>query len=268
MKNGRINSPKNVVRVEFDGGFVARRETDFLPDGAYFFEDDLTVSDTHTATVITCGAWLLELVELEAGELFFVCGEKQIRPNNAKRIGVFYAPFSISQPCFQNAKGRVVGIADDRILPAEISKNPFVFETDFANSPANLAQVIEILHSSRNRQSIELNPAPSLLSLKAKKLIDENYLVYPSIARIAARLKVSHEHLTRQFKRDFGLSPSAYLHQIRISDATFRLARGEEIIAVSQDVGYHDLSRFYKQFRKSTTKSPGFCRTALKPEEI
>jgi YesN/AraC family two-component response regulator len=37
--------------------------------------------------------------------------------------------------------------------------------------------------------------------------------------------------------------------------------RGEAIIEVSGDVGYNDLSRFYKQFRKSTAASPGFCRS-------
>jgi AraC-like DNA-binding protein len=43
------------------------------------------------------------------------------------------------------------------------------------------------------------------------------------------------------------------------------LARGEEIISVSQEVGYNDLSRFYKQFRKTTKTSPGACQTLMKP---
>jgi len=30
------------------------------------------------------------------------------------------------------------------------------------------------------------------------------------------------------------------------------------------DVGYNDLSRFYKQFRKKTQTSPGECRETLK----
>jgi AraC-like DNA-binding protein len=104
-----------------------------------------------------------------------------------------------------------------------------------------------------------------LLSLKAKRLIDENYLSFPSIARVAGRLGVTHEHLSRQFKRDFEISPGAYLHQLRLADAPLRLARGEEIINVSQDVGYNDLSRFYKQFRKTTKTSPGVCQALMKP---
>jgi AraC-like DNA-binding protein len=105
-------------------------------------------------------------------------------------------------------------------------------------------------------QSIGVNSNPSLLSLRVKRMIDENYLIFPSIARIAERLKVSHSHLSRQFKRDVEMGPSEYLHHLRVAEATFRLATGEEIIDIAYEIGYNDLSRFYKQFRKNTKTSP------------
>ncbi len=251
--------------VEFaDGGLLARRQTKFLPDGAYLFEDKLEVKGTLTAKVITCAAWLLELCELQSGELFFISGEAHIRPQT-KCFGVFYPPFTISQFCFKNTRGHLVGVAATASLPIELRSVPVVFETSLTEPPSGAAQVIEIVRAGKNRQAIEMNPKPSLLSLKAKKLIDANYLAYPSIARVAARLNVTHEHLSRQFKRDFQLSPSNYLRQLRVADAPLRLARGEEIINVSQDVGYNDLSRFYKQFRQTTNTSPGTCKTIMRP---
>jgi AraC-like DNA-binding protein len=250
-----------------DGGKIARRTTGFLPDGAYFFQDDLDSSGVFSAKIVTGAGWLLEIVELEAGEIFFVCGGREIRPDS-NRIGIFYAPFSILQTGYKDARGRVRGIAATRSLPEEISARPFVFEMTGAQNPSSADEAIEILASRRRRrQSIEFNPKASLLSVKAKRLIDENYLIFPSIARVAARLGVSHEHLARQFKRDFGLTPSSYLRQIRIADAPLRLAKGEEIISVSQQVGYNDLSRFYKQFRQTNETSPGACQTLLKPAE-
>jgi AraC-like DNA-binding protein len=266
MGNKRRDSGKADFQFEFnDGGVIARRKTDFLPDGAYLFEDRLAVKGVLTAKVITCAAWLLELYELKAGEIFFIKGEAHVRPGT-KCFGVFYTPFSIAQPCFKNAKGRLVGVAATEPLPVGLLSVPLIFETSFNELPVGAAQVIEILRSGSNHQSIEMNPKPSLLSLKAKKLIDENYLVYPSISRVARRLSVTHEHLSRQFKRDFKMSPSAYLHQLRLADAPLRLAQGEEIINVSLDTGYNDLSRFYKQFRKNTKTSPGVCKTMMKPE--
>ncbi len=252
-------------QVDFDaGGSLARRKTELLPDGAYLFEDELEVVGALTATVITCAAWLLELNELRAGELFFISGKEYIRPKT-RRFGVFYPPFSITQPSFKNVKGHLVGIAAIESLPAEFTASPAIFDTTFVGTPSGVAQVIEILKTGNNRQPIELNPRPSLLSLKAKKLIDESHLIYPSIARVASRLGVTHAHLSRQFKRDFDMSPSAYLRQLRVADAPLLLAKGEEIVNVSLDVGYNDLSRFYEQFRKTTKTSPGVCKTIMQP---
>ena len=110
-----------------------------------------------------------------------------------------------------------------------------------------------------------LNPSPSSLALETKRLVDEQYLNNPAIAGIATKVGVSHEHLSRTFKKEFGLSPRNYLHKLRVADAALFLASGEEIINVSQHVGYNDLSRFYTQFRKTTYTSPGVCKNMLKP---
>jgi AraC-like DNA-binding protein len=237
-----------------------RRKTENLPDGLYYFEDELECEGVLKANVITCAGWLLELLKIEAGEVSFCRGAEEIA-THFPQLAIFYPPFTFTRPCFKNVKIHLKGVAGMAELPAEFLQRPIMFETRFAEAPKSFTKVIEILESSRDAQIVEVNPKASLLARRAKKLIDENYRIFPSIARIAARLGVSHEHLSRQFKRDFGLSPSAYLHQLRIADATFRLMRGEAIIEVSGDVGYNDLSRFYKQFRKSTAASPGFCRS-------
>jgi AraC-like DNA-binding protein len=247
-----------------DGGTIARRKTGFLPDGAYLFEDALAIKGVLTAKVITGAVWLLELYELTAGELFFISGAERVRPRTS-RVGVFYPPFTIAQPCFKDACGRTVGVAADAPVPKEFLTSPSLFETDFTGRPSGAHEVVDILRAGAGRQAVELNPRPSLLSLKAKRLLDENHLCYPSIARVAARLGVTHAHLSRQFKHDFTLSPSAYLRQVRLADAPLRLAQGQEIVQVALAVGYNDLSRFYKQFRKTTKTSPGVCRTMMKP---
>lgn len=246
-----------------DHGLISRRRTGFLSDGSYLFEDELQIDGLLTAKVITAATWLLELYQLSAGDFFFTKDVVEVRPQSAC-FGVLYAPFTISQPCFREARGHLIGIAATTPLPSEFMTQPVLFDTGFAGTPSDVNQVIDILRSGKNFQAVALVPKPSLLSLKAKQLIDANYLAYPSIARIAARLKVTHAHLSRQFKLDFGLSPSNYLHKLRLADTPLRLARGEQIVDVSLDAGYNDLSRFYKQFRKNTNTSPGACQTLLK----
>lgn len=243
-----------------DGGVLARRKTENL-DGLHFFEDEFEVKDLLTANVITCQGWLLEFVELKSGEVFFLTGAETVYPNS-KTFCIFYPPFTFTRPGFRNARGKFIGAAGINPLKTKFTV-PVVFEIDNFEKPKTIAEVTKILDSVQNFQTIEANPKASLISIKAKKLIDENYQIYPSIARIAGRLNISHPHLTRQFKNDFGMSPNKYLHQLRIADATFRLSQGEEIINVSGDVGYNDLSRFYKQFRQSTKNSPKNCQAKL-----
>lgn len=263
-KTKPVSNEFDVKREIADGQIASHRKMLRLSDGSYFIKDEVNVEGEGIAPFIVGASWLIEFFELDSGEFYFFRDDKEVRAQN-KRFVIFYPPFSIVKACVKNMKGRWQGIAGlVNSFPANIKSTPLIFESDFNDEFTCAAQLKEILDSSRNSQSIEMNPNPSLLSIKAKRLIDENYLIYPSIARIAARLKVSHEHLTRQFKRDFQMSPNAYLHQVRIADATFRLSVGEEIIKVSGDVGYNDLSRFYKQFRKATAFSPGNCRHVLK----
>ena len=240
----------------------ARRRAALLSDDSYLFEDELP-EGLIDATVITCSAWLLELYELESGAVGFVVDTKQVRSAN-KCFGVLYPPFSLTRLSFQNPRGHVIGIAGSQDLPDELLVSPILFDTSFV-SPNSAAAAIDVIRAGTNRQSVDAFPFASLLSQNAKQLIDENHLAYPSIARIAQRLGISHAHLSRQFKKDFGMSPSEYLRKLRVADAPLRLARGEEIINVSFDVGYNDLSRFYKQFRKTTNTSPGVCKTLLEP---
>lgn len=244
------------------GEMIARRETSFLPDGTYLFDDRLEIKGVVTAAVVTCTGWLLELHSLTSGELCFLKGQTEIRPGG-KCFGAFYPPFAIVRPRFNNAQGNLVGLAGTHSLPAGIPAVPFIFET----TPSWRAErVIQILEAARDRQSVDANPNASSLSIKAKRLIIEARSSDPSIARIAARLGVSHEHLSRQFRRDYRMSPREYLHQLRIADVPLQLARGAAIADVAQEAGYGDLSRFYKQFYKATRTSPGVCRKMVTPK--
>jgi AraC-like DNA-binding protein len=241
----------------------SRLRTSLLSDGTYLFEDELAEGVLEVA-VITCSAWLLELYELKSGSVGFVVDTKKVRPAH-NCFGVLYPPFSLTRVSFQNPRGRVIGIAGSVDLPAEFLSSPLLFNTSFV-SMGSAAAAIDLIRAGTNRHSVKACPSASLLSQKAKRLIDENHLAYPSIARIAQRVGVSHAHLSRQFRKDFGMSPSEYLRKLRVADAPLRLARGEEIINVSFDVGYNDLSRFYKQFRKTTNTSPGVCKSLLGPK--
>jgi AraC-like DNA-binding protein len=236
---------------------------DTLPDGGYAISDIFEIEGEGSSYFIFGRGWLLEIVDVTDGEYYFYSDGKEVRPD-FRPFAVFYPTFTMVKPYAKNVKGTVNGVGSIRSF-SQLPRIPMLFKTDFRDRLTSVDEAIQVLAARKQEQSIEVNTKPSLLSMRAKRLIDENFLVYPSIGRIAKRLDVSHEHLSRQFKRDFGLSPSSYLHQLRISEATYRLSLGEEeIIDISGEVGYNDLSRFYKQFRKATQTSPAICRNILR----
>jgi AraC-like DNA-binding protein len=242
-------------------GTISRLETSFLPDGTYQFRDQLNIEGKVTTTVVTCAGWLLELYELTAGDVYFLRGKTEIRAHG-KRFGVFYPPDTLVRPCFRNARAELLGLAGTARLGQGVSAVPFIFETPLL---LKVESVWEILEAAQNCQFVDANPNASALSIKARQLIIDEHTGNSSIARIAARLGVSNAHLSRQFRRDYGMSPREYLHQLRMADAPLELARGGAITDISFDSGYGDLGRFYKQFRKATGTSPGICRGMVAP---
>ncbi len=242
---------------------ITRRETRFLPDGTYVFRDELEIKGVFRFRLITCTAWLLELFQVRSGAVSLRRGEEHVRPRG-KCFGIFYPRFSIAELCFENTHSRVLGFAGTGHPLAGFATVPTIFEADIGALSAG-ESAAEILRGASNPSAVELNPKASALSVRAKKHIDGSCLGSTAIGAIAAKLRVRHEHLSRQFKRDFGLSPRDYLHRLRLADAPLRLAQGEEIVGVSHELGYYDLSRFYRQFRKHTKTSPGVCRAMLKP---
>jgi AraC-like DNA-binding protein len=235
-----------------------------LPDGSYTIEDTVSIDGEGISPFVFCRGWLLEIVEIESGVFSFVCDSEKVEPGGP-RFGVFYPPFSFVRSYVKDFRGTVNGVGQIGLLPG-LPTSPVLFETDSHGPFTSAADAIDVLGWAKNVRPISVSSKPSLLSIRTKRLIDDNYLMSPSISRIADRLKVSHAHLTRQFRRDFEMTPSEYLHHLRVAEATFRLSIGEEIVDISEDVGYNDLSRFYKQFRKKTRTSPANCREMLRSE--
>lgn len=197
---------------------------------------------------------MIERVELESGEMYFYSDGEPVKPDSTA-FCVFYPSYSIIDLFIRDLRGSVKGLGsihrDDR-LP----RQPFIFEKD---DPANL-ETDDLIRLASNGRSIEIATKPSLVSLRAKRVIDGEYLNDTSIASVADTVGVSHEHLTRQFRADYHLTPNEYLHRLRMAEANYKLAKGDQIADVSGDVGYNDLGRFYKQFKKQNKTSPGNCR--------
>jgi len=193
--------------------------------------------------------WMLEMVRFDKGR---------------RTVGLFYAPFSLVNldlPEFvAPGKCNFVGLSMSGNPPVAWLKTSVVVDMGKAPLAVSPDELVQLFVKPLPCKSLEASPDPSALGLAAKRRISETYRMDIPISEIARGLKISHAHLTRQFKRDFGITPINYRHRLRVSEATGRLFRGDDILDVGNDVGFNDTSRFYHGFRKITGVSPGKCR--------
>ncbi len=95
------------------------------------------------------------------------------------------------------------------------------------------------------------------LAERARQTIEQGYTRRLSLNSIASDLGVSKEHLSRVFKKKFGMTVTEHIHQIRIENARRLMATGEfSLKQVCYETGYQSYNDFYRNFRKVTGVSP------------
>jgi AraC-like DNA-binding protein len=218
-----------------------------LENGDVWIEGQMTPPPEGLTGPLVIGRdWLLEMVQTESGH----------------SRGFFWAPFAIIRDIPEVdriSNGRFVGFSAHSGPPSHWLAASMMFDLG-TTAPARTPQEFIALIAEPRPYVLLENMAASPLAQKAKRLIAANFTTSLRIREVARVLGVSHAHLSRQFKADFGLTPVDYQHRLRVSEAIARLSRGEEILETGYDVGFADTSRFYKNFRKITGTSPGKCR--------
>lgn len=98
---------------------------------------------------------------------------------------------------------------------------------------------------------------------RAKQYIEDNYPFEVTVERIAAHVGLERSYLYRLFREQVGCSPSRYLRQFRLERAAALLRESELPIAeIGLQVGFADLSHFYRAFSEKYKTSPKRFREA------
>lgn len=84
-----------------------------------------------------------------------------------------------------------------------------------------------------------------------------------TLSQLAGLAGMTAFHVIRCFNRETGLSPHAYLNQLRLREARRLLAAGQRPAAVALTVGFYDQSALNRHFRKTFGVTPGQYARAL-----
>lgn len=100
--------------------------------------------------------------------------------------------------------------------------------------------------------------------LKVKELMASMPEHEFSLVELATIANLSQWHFLRQFKQYVGLSPHAWLVQVRLQKSQKLLRQGWSLSEISQQCGFSDQSHFSRHFRRTFGISPGGYMRYLK----
>jgi len=99
-------------------------------------------------------------------------------------------------------------------------------------------------------------PIPKRIRL-AKKHIDEHYREPLTVSALAEEAGLSETYFRTAFRAAFGISPNAYLKQVRLENATLLLRTGYcSVSEVASNCGFDSPSYFSYEFRRAMGMTP------------
>ncbi|XPV77370.1 MAG: helix-turn-helix domain-containing protein [Desulfovibrio sp.] len=110
---------------------------------------------------------------------------------------------------------------------------------------------------SRTRPQVWREPDNVFWVEQAKEYFKYNLEEECSLEALARRLGCSRFQLIRNFKKQTGMTPHAYLMQLRVERGRLLLLNGETIPSVALAVGFSDQSHFTRIFRRTWGVTPG-----------
>ena len=125
-----------------------------------------------------------------------------------------------------------------------------------------------IPHSVTDSAALALRSEHAEKIKTALEFMEHHHAEEISIADIAAACYFSQYHFMRFFKKHMGVSCGEYLKNLRLEKAAAEFAAGSrEILDVAMNVGFRNLSYFYREFQKKYGMTPKqfICKCAELP---
>ena len=103
-------------------------------------------------------------------------------------------------------------------------------------------------------------PMPPWLR-RAVTMVHQRYREPLRMGMLAREVGVHPVHLSRAFRRAFGVTMTEYVRDLRIHVAAEALVAGPEPLPrIARSVGYHNLGHFTRSFKRATGMTPGAYR--------
>lgn len=201
--------------------------------------------EVHNGFAKSDTGWQYRMFYLSPGQLNYVC-----REINGEKC---------SQPYFGT------GVITDKHLAQKLRQLHFDFAQDQVSWLEKESRFLDLMIQlvSRHAQSMALGLPSGREDGSVKNLtsyIQDHYDTNIRLSDLARISGLSKYYLLRAFAQKTGLTPHAYLIQVRAYRARQKLDQGIPIIAAAQETGFFDQSHLNRVFKKVYGITPGqYC---------
>lgn len=159
----------------------------------------------------------------------------------------------------QAFQGYATAVSDDQILHAGLLELYQILIADDAELLHKQGSVIQYFSEVQKRLQAatpELPVENGRLKLAAD-FINMHCTQDLSLDDISAQAGLSASYLFRAFKKQYGMTPHAYLINRRVQYAQERLKNGATIAEAALDAGFADQAHFQRVFKRMLAATPG-----------
>ncbi|MFA9379751.1 MAG: helix-turn-helix domain-containing protein, partial [Acetanaerobacterium sp.] len=128
----------------------------------------------------------------------------------------------------------------------------------------NVFELVELYNEAIDMLENALMPQYSKKIREIIKYIQVHYQEEVNLSFLSQRLNLSIIYISQLFKKEVGMTFSAYLTKVRMDKAVALLQTGNyKVYEVSEMVGYQTIQYFSKIFKKETGKTPSDFNRSL-----
>ncbi len=99
------------------------------------------------------------------------------------------------------------------------------------------------------------------IAKKLKKVMDTSFTETASLYEEIDSISLSRKRVVEIFKKEYGMTPSQYMNDLRLAEAKKLLSQSSnKIVDIAYSVGFGSLSTFYKFFKERSGLSPAMYR--------
>jgi AraC-like DNA-binding protein len=179
----------------------------------------------------------------------------------AGKGALFLPSFTLQQVELPQGELSFESLASTVPLPEGCPRVPTLFRWEGEKIPQSFDEVVRFLRETPVLGTYVIDRYAPATVRRAKREIDDSFMEDLAISKLASQVGMAHATMTRAFRRIYAMSPVSYRNKLRVMYSFWLLLTKHYSVAeAGYEVGFHNKSEFYRQFKREQKSVPSDFR--------